>query len=291
MTEFEKRMKSKLESMRASILSKIKFSTSIPQEERSDIIDLTSVEKLRDVESIVTSIDTDILKLIERALDKIQSGTYGYCEICGIKIDRERLEEVPYVRYCIDCQEKVELEERVSRVEEETLASAPIRVSLDDSSVDLEEVEEEEEKTTEGKGEEEREEEEEKEEDEVESELKDIGISEELDKELEEEIEEEVEKEIGEYEEDFEEEEEEEEQVGQMKKGRRKVAKKYNNEDKLKVRGKKVAKKQTPNIKKEKKEEKRREFKAKVKKVKTQTTKTKETGKKSPSKAKRKSGK
>jgi len=247
MTEFEKRMKSKLESMRASILSKIKFSTSIPQEERSDIIDLTSVEKLRDVESIVTSIDTDILKLIERALDKIQSGTYGYCEICGIKIDRERLEEVPYVRYCIDCQEKVELEERVSRVEEETLASAPIRVSLDDSSVDLEEFEEEG-KTTEGKGEEEREEEEEKEEDEVESELKDIGISEELDKELEEEIEEEVEKEIGEYEEeDFEEEDfEEEEQVGRMKKGRRKVAKKYNNEDKLKVRGKKVAKKQTP---------------------------------------------
>ncbi len=289
MTEFEKRMKSKLEGMRASILSKIKSSSSIPQEERSDIIDLTSIEKLRDVESIVTSIDTDILKLIERALDKIQNGTYGYCEICGIKIDRERLEEVPYVRYCIDCQEKVELEERVSRVEEEIVASTPIRVSLDDSSFDLEEVEEEEEKPAEVKGEEGGEDAEEKEEEEVEGELKDIEISEELDKELEEEIEEEFEKEIGEYEEDLEEEEEEQEQVVQMKRGR-KVAKNYNNEDKLKVRGKNLAKKQTTNIEKGKKKEVG-EFEAKGKNVKKQVLKTEKTRKKESSKSKRKSGK
>jgi RNA polymerase-binding protein DksA len=289
MTEFEKRMKSKLESMRASILSKIKTSTSIPQEERSDIIDLTAVEKLRDVESIVTSIDTDILKLIERALDKIQSGTYGYCEICGIKIDRERLEEVPYVRYCIDCQEKVELEERVSRVEEETLASAPVRVSLDDSSADLEEVEEEEEKPAEAKGEEGEEGEEEKEEEEVESELKDIEISEELDKELEEEIEEEVEKEIGEYEEESEGEEEEQEPVARRKR-EKKIAKKHD-EGKLKVGGKRLAQKQTSKMEKEKKEEKKKEIKAKEKKVKAKALKTKKTEKKESSKAKRKSKK
>jgi len=289
MTEFEKRMKSKLESMRASILSKIKTSTSIPQEERSDIIDLTAVEKLRDVESIVTSIDTDILKLIERALDKIQSGTYGYCEICGIKIDRERLEEVPYVRYCIDCQEKVELEERVSRVEEETLASAPVRVSLDDSSADLEEVEEEEEeKPAEAKGEEGEESEGEKEE-EVESELKDIEISEELDKELEEEIEEEVEKEIGEYEEESEGEEEEQEPVARRKR-EKKIAKKHD-EGKLKVGGKRLAQKQTSKMEKEKKEEKKKEIKAKEKKVKAKALKTKKTEKKESSKAKRKSKK
>jgi RNA polymerase-binding transcription factor DksA len=289
MTEFEKRMKSKLESMRVSILSKIKTSTSIPQEERSDIIDLTAVEKLRDVESIVTSIDTDILKLIERALDKIQSGTYGYCEICGIKIDRERLEEVPYVRYCIDCQEKVELEERISRVEEETLASAPVRVSLDDSYADLEEVEEEEEKPTEAKGEEGEEGEEEKEEEDVESELKDIEISEELDKELEEEIEEEVEKEIGEYEEESEGEEEEQEPVARRKR-EKKIAKKHD-EGKLKVGGKRLAQKQTSKMEKEKKEEKKKEIKAKEKKLKAKALKTKKTEKKGSSKAKRKSKK
>jgi RNA polymerase-binding transcription factor DksA len=290
MTEFEKRMKSKLESMRVSILSKIKTSTSIPQEERSDIIDLTAVEKLRDVESIVTSIDTDILKLIERALDKIQSGTYGYCEICGIKIDRERLEEVPYVRYCIDCQEKVELEERISRVEEETLASAPVRVSLDDSYADLEEFEEEEEeKPTEAKGEEGEEGEEEKEEEDVESELKDIEISEELDEELEEEIEEEVEKEIGGYEEESEGEEEEQEPVARRKR-EKKIAKKHD-EGKLKVGRKRLAQKQTSKMEKEKKEEKKKEIKSKEKKVKAKALKTKKTEEKGESKAKRKSKK
>jgi hypothetical protein len=55
MDEFEKKIKKKLEEMRADILSK----TKIPS-------------KIHDVESI--SIHTDILKLIERALDKIQKG-------------------------------------------------------------------------------------------------------------------------------------------------------------------------------------------------------------------------
>jgi RNA polymerase-binding protein DksA len=119
MDEFEEKIKKKLEKMRADILSKTKILPHIPKEEMADITDLTSVEKIRNVENISISIHTDILKLIERALDKIQNGNYGYCEICGDKIDKERLEEVPYVRYCIDCQEKIEFEERISKIKYE----------------------------------------------------------------------------------------------------------------------------------------------------------------------------
>jgi tetratricopeptide (TPR) repeat protein len=82
---------------------------------RADILSKTKIpSKIHDVESI--SIHTDILKLIERALDKIQNGNYGYCEICGDKIDKERLEEMPYTMYCIACQEQIELEERSLKV-------------------------------------------------------------------------------------------------------------------------------------------------------------------------------
>jgi RNA polymerase-binding protein DksA len=119
MDEFEEKIKRKLEEMRADILSKIKILPHISKEEMADITDFTSVEKIRNIENISISIHTDILKLIERALDKIQNGNYGYCEICGDKIDKERLEEVPYTRYCIDCQEKIEFDKRISKIKYE----------------------------------------------------------------------------------------------------------------------------------------------------------------------------
>jgi sporulation protein, yteA family len=45
------------------------------------------------------------LKMIERALEKIDKGGYGTCEICGREIDGERLEALPSASLCIDCKE------------------------------------------------------------------------------------------------------------------------------------------------------------------------------------------
>ncbi len=228
MTEFERKMKKKLEEMRTYLRSKLHYTPNIPQEERADIIDFTSAEKIRDIERIITSIDTDVLKLIERALDKINSGTYGYCENCGVRIDKERLEEVPYVRYCIDCQERIELGERVSRVGEEEISHPPIKFTFEDTSIEIEPEESEEEtlKVKEEEGEEEEGEtslEEEILEEEIEEER--LKEAENLDKEIEEEIEEELEEELREeqYIEEPPEEEEEEEPKEKRKKETRKT--------------------------------------------------------------------
>ena len=40
---------------------------------------------------------------VERALGKMDAGTYGQCESCGKEIGEARLEAVPTARYCIDC--------------------------------------------------------------------------------------------------------------------------------------------------------------------------------------------
>jgi RNA polymerase-binding transcription factor DksA len=42
------------------------------------------------------------------ALDRINAGTYGSCENCGRKIIEERLELLPYARYCTPCAEKLQ---------------------------------------------------------------------------------------------------------------------------------------------------------------------------------------
>ena len=45
---------------------------------------------------------------IDRALKKIEDGTYGICELCKEKISQERLNAVSYAVYCIECRAKEE---------------------------------------------------------------------------------------------------------------------------------------------------------------------------------------
>jgi RNA polymerase-binding protein DksA len=54
--------------------------------------------------------ETEELKEIGRALEKIDIGTYGECEACGIDISLERLAAMPYTRICIHCRTKFEEE-------------------------------------------------------------------------------------------------------------------------------------------------------------------------------------
>ena len=43
---------------------------------------------------------------VNRALDRIEEGTYGICTNCGKPIQPERLEALPWAELCIDCQRK-----------------------------------------------------------------------------------------------------------------------------------------------------------------------------------------
>ncbi|HOJ49597.1 MAG TPA: TraR/DksA C4-type zinc finger protein [Spirochaetota bacterium] len=45
------------------------------------------------------------LKSIEEALEAIDKGTYGICG-CGKEISFERLEILPYTKYCKECSKK-----------------------------------------------------------------------------------------------------------------------------------------------------------------------------------------
>jgi DnaK suppressor protein len=43
------------------------------------------------------------LRWVDRALTKMDRGTYGVCERCGTPIPLERLEALPWAILCIDC--------------------------------------------------------------------------------------------------------------------------------------------------------------------------------------------
>ena len=48
------------------------------------------------------------LEEVERALAKLEDGTFGLCEACGGRIDRARLAVLPQAKYCMDCQTRQE---------------------------------------------------------------------------------------------------------------------------------------------------------------------------------------
>jgi DnaK suppressor protein len=43
---------------------------------------------------------------VDRALEKLDEGTYGTCDDCGRPIGAERLEAVPWAALCVDCAGK-----------------------------------------------------------------------------------------------------------------------------------------------------------------------------------------
>lgn len=45
---------------------------------------------------------------IQKALEKIKKGKYGFCERCGKMIDTERLEAFPMAEFCVKCEQKKE---------------------------------------------------------------------------------------------------------------------------------------------------------------------------------------
>jgi len=48
------------------------------------------------------------MREIARALRKIEEGSYGICEKCGQQLSFDRLEAVPYARFCLKCQDQEE---------------------------------------------------------------------------------------------------------------------------------------------------------------------------------------
>ena len=59
------------------------------------------------VERITTTVTaralTKSVAQIDRALEKVEDGTYGVCDTCGTEIPEERLEAIPATSLCVQC--------------------------------------------------------------------------------------------------------------------------------------------------------------------------------------------
>ena len=52
-------------------------------------------------------LDYTQLRMVEEALDRLNSGDYGVCLSCEEHIAPKRLQAIPWARYCVVCEELV----------------------------------------------------------------------------------------------------------------------------------------------------------------------------------------
>jgi RNA polymerase-binding protein DksA len=74
----------------------------------NDQADVGSTTLERDHEMSLANNARDMLDQIERALAKIDDGTYGVCESCGKAIGKGRLQAFPRATLCVSCKEREE---------------------------------------------------------------------------------------------------------------------------------------------------------------------------------------
>jgi DnaK suppressor protein len=83
----------------------------------SDLADRASSETDRAIELRARDRQRKLIAKIDAALQRIEDGTYGYCEETGEPISLKRLEARPIATLSIEAQERHERRERVYREE------------------------------------------------------------------------------------------------------------------------------------------------------------------------------
>ncbi len=57
-------------------------------------------------------------RMIDDALASLEEGTYGKCAECDVDISEKRLVALPFARYCVECQSRLELLEKIEKGEQ-----------------------------------------------------------------------------------------------------------------------------------------------------------------------------
>ncbi|MFO7554446.1 MAG: RNA polymerase-binding protein DksA [Desulfobacterales bacterium] len=83
-----------------------------PKENFPDPTDRASLEADRNFMLRIRDRENKLIKKIKKALDRIDSGTFGICEKCGEEISVKRLMARPVTTLCIDCKTKEEAFEK-----------------------------------------------------------------------------------------------------------------------------------------------------------------------------------
>jgi DnaK suppressor protein len=74
----------------------------------NDQADVGSKGLERDAEMSLAANQRELLLQTEKALDRLEKGSYGQCEVCGEAIGKNRLMAFPRATLCMTCKQREE---------------------------------------------------------------------------------------------------------------------------------------------------------------------------------------
>jgi DnaK suppressor protein len=105
---FKKRLEDRQRELRQNVSRNEQDGRAADMDSAQDIADRASSSYTKEFLFHQSSNERQTLQMVEGALNRIREGTFGECINCGNEINPKRLEAVPWTRYCIECQEKLE---------------------------------------------------------------------------------------------------------------------------------------------------------------------------------------
>jgi RNA polymerase-binding protein DksA len=112
---FETVIKSKIAEIRGVLQAESIFPDFLMRDDLKDEADVATGSVQNELKLNLTGLQRKRILALEEALSRLKNGHYGKCHNCEEPISEKRLRFVPESIYCIDCQAKVEKENRFRR--------------------------------------------------------------------------------------------------------------------------------------------------------------------------------
>jgi DnaK suppressor protein len=110
------RLKKSLLNRRREILKQVAHLEAEQKELEQHFIERIDAAQEEDLARILHKLDErgkEEIEEIDRAVDKMKSGSYGRCELCGKSIPLKRLKVLPATRLCLKCARNFEEAQRL----------------------------------------------------------------------------------------------------------------------------------------------------------------------------------
>ena len=107
--ERDAKIRKRLQALREEILKVIGWNeTASSGGGAMDEIDQANELIEKEMGFLMSSNMSNNLTEVEEALERIDKNEYGKCQHCGTEISPKRLEVLPFAKFCVPCQEKME---------------------------------------------------------------------------------------------------------------------------------------------------------------------------------------
>jgi DnaK suppressor protein len=100
-----KRLLQKRDELLQDLVKNREVSDETVDESAQDMADRATSAYTKEFAYSLSENDRKTLVLIDEALARLDTGTYGTCVHCSAPVQEKRIEAVPWARHCLDCQE------------------------------------------------------------------------------------------------------------------------------------------------------------------------------------------